>query len=197
MLYSFNVKELEISSEQNGLLDRYQKLVEAYASVLDLASPKLLTEFQIGLERSYPFAQEIDDGDQVLDIGSGSGLPGIPVAILCPDAHITLCEIRLKRAAFLERAVSSLGLKNVTVYNGDVQKIRGEFNVVAALWVGSLERLYGLSKHVLGQQWKLISRKGDGMETELEALKVVAKITMFHVKQLDDGAKLIVVQGES
>jgi 16S rRNA (guanine527-N7)-methyltransferase len=191
------MQEPEISGEQRRLLERYQQLVESYANVLDLASPKLLTEFQTGLERSYPFAGEIQSGDRVLDIGSGSGLPGIPVAILCPEAHITLCEIRLKRAAFLERAVSSLGLKNVTVYNGDVQKIRGEFNVVAALWVGSLERLYHLSKNVLTPQWKLISRKGDEVETELEALGTVAKVVMFHVKQLDDGAKLVVVGGET
>jgi 16S rRNA (guanine527-N7)-methyltransferase len=189
--------ELEISSEQGLLLEQYQQLVGSYAKVLDLASPKLLSEFQTGLERSYPFAREIQVGDRVLDVGSGSGLPGIPMAILCPSAHVTLCEIRLKRAAFLERAVSSLGLKNVTVYNGDVQKMKGEFNVVAALWVGSLERLYDLSKNVLSPQWKLISRKGDEVEAELEALKTVAKVVMFHVKQLDDGAKLVVVGGET
>jgi 16S rRNA (guanine527-N7)-methyltransferase len=191
------VKESKISSEQKVLLGRYQQLVESYASVLDLASPKLLAEFQTGIARSYPFAEEIHSGDCVLDIGSGAGLPGIPMAILCPNAQITLCEIRSKRAAFLERAVSSLGLKNVTVYNGDVQKIRGEFNVVAALWSGSFERLYSLSKNVVTEQWKLISRKGDEFETELEALKTVAKVVMFHVKQLDDGAKLVVVQGET
>jgi 16S rRNA (guanine527-N7)-methyltransferase len=191
------VKEFEISSEQKVLLERYQQLVESYASVLDLASPKLLSEFKTGLERSYPFAHEIKSGDRVLDVGSGSGLPGIPMAILCPEARFTLCEIRSKRAAFLERAISSLGLKNVTVYNGDVQKISGEFNVVVALWVGSLERLYKLSEGTLAEQWKLISRKGDEVETELEALRKVAKVVMFHVKHLDDGANLVVVQGET
>jgi 16S rRNA (guanine527-N7)-methyltransferase len=181
--------------QQYQQLEQYQQLVLEYAKVLDLNSPRLLADFQIGLERSQPFAAEVIGVQSVLDVGSGSGLPGIPMAILCPQAHVTLCEIRIKRVAFLERVVSRLGLKNVTVHNGDVQRIQGQFDAVTALWFGSLEKLYSLTRHAFAPQWRLITRKGDGAEAELEAMRRFEEIQMFHVKQLPDGAQMVVLEG--
>ena len=183
------------SAAQSQQLELYQQLVLEYAKVLDLNSPRLLADFRVGLERSQPFAAEVIGAVRVLDVGSGAGLPGIPMAILCPHAHITLCEIRVKRVAFLERAVSRLGLTNVTVHNGDVQKIGGQFDVITALWFGSLEKLYGLTHHTFAPQWRLITRKGDQAETELEALRHHKRIEMFHVKQLPDGAQMVILEG--
>ena len=183
------------SPEQSQQLEQYQQLVLEYAKVLDLNSPRLLADFQVGLERSQPFAAEVIGARSVLDVGSGSGLPGIPMAILCPQAHITLCEIRLKRVAFLERAVSRLGLNNVTVHNGDVQRISGQFDVVTALWFGSLEKLYGLTRHAFAPSWRLITRKGDGADAELDAMRRFEEIKMFHVKQLPDGAQMVMLEG--
>ena len=183
------------SPEQSQQLEQYQRLVLEYAKVLDLNSPRLLADFQVGLERSQPFAAEVINSESVLDVGSGSGLPGIPMAILCPQSHITLCEIRLKRVAFLERAVSHLGLKNVTVHNGDVQRISGQFDLVTALWFGSLEKLFGLTRHAFAPQWRLMTRKGDGAEAEIEALRRFEEIKVFHVKQLPDGAQMVMLEG--
>ena len=183
------------SPEQVKQLEQYQQLVLEYAKVLDLNSPRLLADFRVGLERSQPFADEVVGAQSVLDVGSGSGLPGIPMAILCPQAHITLCEIRVKRVAFLERAVSRLGLTNVKVHNGDVQKISGQFDVVTALWFGSLEKLYGLTRHTFAPQWRLITRKGNDADAELEAMHRFEEIKMFHVKQLPDGAQMVILEG--
>ena len=188
--------EFARSPEQARQLEQYQQLILEYAKVLDLNSPRLLADFEVGLKRSQPFAAEVIGVQSVLDVGSGSGLPGIPMAILCPQSHITLCEIRLKRVAFLERAVSRLGLKNVTVHNGDVQRMAGQFDVVTALWFGSLEKLYGLTRHVFAPQWRLITRKGDGADAELEAMRRFEEIKMFHVKQLPDGAQMVMLEGE-
>ena len=183
------------SPKQSQQLEQYQQLVLEYAKVLDLNSPRLLADFQIGLQRSQPFAAEVIGAQSVLDVGSGSGLPGIPIAILCPQAHITLCEIRLKRVAFLERAVSRLGLNNVTVHNGDVQRISGQFDVVTALWFGSLEKLYSMTRHAFAPSWRLITRKGDGADDELDAMRRFEEIKMFHVKQLPDSAQMVMLEG--
>jgi 16S rRNA (guanine(527)-N(7))-methyltransferase RsmG len=59
----------------------------------------------------------------VLDVGSGGGFPGIPIAIVRPDLGMTLAEPRQKKAAFLERVVLSLGLGHVTVFPGTVEDL--------------------------------------------------------------------------
>ena len=62
----------------------------------------------------------------VVDVGSGAGFPGIPLAIAAPDAKLVLVETRKKRVAFLEQAVRKLELKNVVVRHEDAHKVRGE-----------------------------------------------------------------------
>ncbi|NJK44314.1 MAG: 16S rRNA (guanine(527)-N(7))-methyltransferase RsmG [Pleurocapsa sp. SU_196_0] len=181
-------------NEVDSLLE-YKRLVQEYAKVLDLASPRMLEQFNVGIERSKSFAEHLEPEDRVLDVGSGAGLPGIPLAILRPNIQLTLCEIRVKRAAFLERVVSRIGLRHVTVYNGDVQKIDGLFNTVTALWIGDLAKLFRLTRHILEPEWKFVVRKGDELETELEALKRVANVTWVHVKHLEDGARMATIKG--
>jgi 16S rRNA (guanine527-N7)-methyltransferase len=176
-------------------LEAYERIVRDYAKVLDLSSPKLIEHFQVGIRKSLPFAEVLESGSKVLDIGSGAGLPAIPIAILRPDLEITLCEIRTKRAAFLDRAISRLDLRHVTVYNGDVQKISGRFDAVTALWVGSLEKLFSLCQHALEPKWRIVTRKGAELSSELERLRAVTTIEMFHVKHLEDGANLVTIEG--
>jgi 16S rRNA (guanine527-N7)-methyltransferase len=104
-------------------LQAYTNLVQQYAKTLDLTSPSMLAEFEIAVSRSSVYDQVIPEGSRVLDIGSGVGLPGIPLAIRRPDLKVCLCEIRQRRAAFLERAVSSLKLTNATVSNHPVSSL--------------------------------------------------------------------------
>lgn len=64
-----------------------------------------------------PVLAEVAEGDRVMDVGSGGGLPGIPLAIALPHLHFTLLEATGKKAAFLRNVVTELGLTNVTVLN--------------------------------------------------------------------------------
>jgi 16S rRNA (guanine(527)-N(7))-methyltransferase RsmG len=56
----------------------------------------------------------------LLDIGTGPGLPGIPLKIVCPDAHIILCEGRHRRVRFLHEAVAALGLEGIEIHAGKI-----------------------------------------------------------------------------
>ncbi len=74
----------------------------------------------------HELAQEREAGGkqvQIADIGSGGGLPGIPLALALPHIHFTLVERMSKRCAFLENSVAILNLKNVTVINSQVEQI--------------------------------------------------------------------------
>ena len=66
--------------------------------------------------------QAIPEGATVIDVGSGAGLPGIPLAIARPDLHITLIEPLLKRYNYLNEVVEELGLDNVTVLRGRAEE---------------------------------------------------------------------------
>lgn len=177
-------------------LEAYTNLVRQYAKTLDLTSPSMLAGFETAISRSSIYDQAIPDGSRVLDIGSGVGLPGIPLAIRRPDLEIGLCEIRQRRAAFLERAVSSLKLNKVRVYNDDVQKLRTlEFDVVIAQAVGSLEHLWKLSQRILAPNWTLVSRKGAIWQDELAELEARTTVTGFKTLPVGDGFQLVVVHG--
>ena len=64
----------------------------------------------------------IDEGARVVDVGSGAGLPGIPLAIARPDLTVQLVEPLLRRATFLKEVVDDLGLTNVEVYRGRAEE---------------------------------------------------------------------------
>lgn len=95
------------------LLRAYAGLVRAWAPRLDLVSPRDLARFEERhIEdslRLVPLLDELPDGAGV-DIGSGAGLPGVPLAIARPERSWTLVEPRKRRAAFLEEVVRELGL---------------------------------------------------------------------------------------
>jgi 16S rRNA (guanine527-N7)-methyltransferase len=184
------------NQETEAKLEAYTNLVRQYAKTLDLTSPNMLTEFETAILRSSVYDQAIPEGSKVLDIGSGVGLPGIPLAIRRPDLNVCLCEIRQRRAAFLERVVSSLKLTNATVQNKDVRELQNlEFDVVIAQAVGSLEHLFSLSQHVLAQNWTLVSRKGAIWQDELGAFETRTTVSGFKTVPVGDGFQLVIVKG--
>jgi 16S rRNA (guanine527-N7)-methyltransferase len=180
-------------------LERYIAVVRQYADVLDLSSPKHLLEFEQAVQACQPFADVIPPNATVLDIGSGAGLPAIPIAIVRPDVRITLCEIRSKRAAFLERCISLLGLPNANVHQGDVRGLDGQFDAVTALWLGSLKQIFALSRPRLAQNWRIISRKGPELEREWQDLQAnlepEAQAIQLETRPLEAGGTLVIMKG--
>jgi 16S rRNA (guanine527-N7)-methyltransferase len=191
-----------LNAEVETKLEAYTNLVRQYAKTLDLTSPSMLAEFKTAVSRSSIYDQAIPEGSRVLDIGSGVGLPGIPLAIRRPDLKVCLCEIRQRRAAFLERAVSGLKLTNATVQDKDVRKLHSlespslEFDVVIAQAVGSLEHLFSLSQHVLAPNWTLVSRKGAVWQDELAELEARTTVSGFDTIPVGDGFQLVIVHGK-
>jgi 16S rRNA (guanine527-N7)-methyltransferase len=91
-------------------------------------------------------------GERIADVGSGAGLPGIPLAIVESDKHFTLIESRAKRARFLLHVQGALNLANVTVEHRRVEDLRdvAPFATVLARAVAALPELVRLTEHLLG-----------------------------------------------
>jgi 16S rRNA (guanine527-N7)-methyltransferase len=123
-------------------------------------------------------------GKRIADVGSGAGLPGIPLAIVEPERQFTLIESRTKRIRFLRHAQGALALANVSVEHGRVEDLRGvaPFDTVLARAVAALPELVGLTAHLLGpDSVLLVPTKAD---TAAAARGVDAQ---FEVRRLDAG----------
>jgi 16S rRNA (guanine527-N7)-methyltransferase len=90
-------------------------------------------------------AELVPAGSKVADIGSGAGLPGIPMAIAKPDAHFTLIEPMERRSAWLQQVVTDLDLKNVAVLRARAEEVtRTDFDIATARAVAALDKLLKL-----------------------------------------------------
>ena len=97
-------------------------------------------------------------GTRIADVGSGAGLPGVPLAIVEADRSFTLIESRSKRASFLNHVQGALALTNVSVEHGRVEDLRGTapFDTVLARAVAPLPKLIELTAHLLGEDSVLL-----------------------------------------
>jgi 16S rRNA (guanine527-N7)-methyltransferase len=94
----------------------------------------------------------IANGERVIDIGSGAGFPGLPLAIVRADLSVTLLEPRGKRAAFLRHVVRTLGLKNTTVLEARIEEVGGQtFAVATTRAVGSFSEWIGQARFLDAQ----------------------------------------------
>lgn len=115
----------------------------------------------------------VPEGASVADIGSGAGLPGIPVAIARPDLSVTLIEPLLRRTTFLNEVVEGLGLENVTVVRGraeekPVQQEVGTVDYVTSRAVAPLGKLAKWSAPFARSGSFLVALKGSTAAEEIE-----------------------------
>lgn len=112
-------------------------------------------------------------GDRVADVGSGGGLPGIPLAITEPEREFTLIESRGKRAGFLRHVQAVLGLKNVVVEHARVEDLLTipPFDTVLARAVAALPDLLKLTGHLFGAGTILLALTGESFAGDVATLE--------------------------
>jgi 16S rRNA (guanine527-N7)-methyltransferase len=117
-------------------------------------------------------SEAVPEGVTVCDVGSGAGLPGIPLALVRDDLNITLLEPLLRRTNFLTEVVELLGLNHVTVVRGRAEEVLGKLppvHVVTARAVAPLDRLAAWGIPLLRPYGEMLALKGDTAEEELKA----------------------------
>lgn len=101
------------------------------------------------------------DAPSLLDVGTGGGLPGIPVAIARPDTAVTLLDSNSKKTRFLQQVKAELGLKNVTVVHGRVEQVSlPKFAIITARAFASIDDIIKLAGQHCEQNGRLVLMKG-------------------------------------
>jgi 16S rRNA (guanine527-N7)-methyltransferase len=108
----------------------------------------------------------ISDEADVVDLGSGAGLPGLPIAVVRPDLAVTLTEPRQTRAAFLELAVERLRLGNVTVFPLTAEELAPGVDVCLARGFGNATRTWEVARILLHAQGTLLYWAGRSFSQE-------------------------------
>ena len=112
----------------------------------------------------------VPSGSKVADIGSGAGLPGLPMAIAKPDAHFTLIEPMERRSNWLQTVIDDLGLKNIDVIRARAEEVeRTDFDIATARAVAALDKLLRLLTPLIrGSEGKtVLAMKGSRAPEEI------------------------------
>lgn len=159
-------------------LDRaaaYVRLLATDGTVRGLIGPREVPRlWDRHLLNSAALALLIPTGARVVDVGSGAGLPGIPLALARPDLTVALLEPLARRVTFLDECVDVLGLENVTVVRGRAEegparRSLGGADVVTARAVAPLDKLAGWCLPLLRPGGRLLALKGSSAAEELRS----------------------------
>ena len=139
------------------------------------------------------------DSVRVLDVGSGGGLPGIPLAIARPELQVTLIDSIAKKTAFLLQAKAELGLGNLNVVTGRVEDYRPDtgFDVITSRAFSDLKEFVTLTRHLLKPGGRWLAMKGLMPHEEIASLPDWVKVSannVLDVPGLDASRHLIVLE---
>jgi len=198
---SFDLVELEpasavaIFADRVELARRYVRALATDGVVRGLIGPREPARvWSRHVLNSAAVAQLIGEGATVVDIGSGAGLPGIPLAIVRTDLSVTLVEPLERRVRFLQEIVEALQLTNCRVIRGraeDVLADAGGADVVTSRAVAPLHRLVGWSAPLIRNDGWLLAMKGTSAREELDrdrAAVIAAGLTAAEVVELVDAS---------
>ena len=175
------IKELEslisqsniaINDQQIAQLIQYVELLVKWNKAYNLTSVRDPNEMLVKHIMDSLSVGEVLNGNNFIDVGTGPGLPGIPLAIMFPERNFVLLDSLGKRITFLRQVVFQLKLANVTPLLSRVEKYQPEipFDGVLSRAFASLEDMATWCKHLIDQQGRFYALKGQYPEDELNQL---------------------------
>ena len=193
---SLGVKALELNvpeAQQRQLLS-YMALIQKWNKVYNLTALKtpqeILTHHLLDslssisplLRHLAQSARGVGQEVELLDVGSGGGLPGVVIAICCPHIRVTCVDTVSKKAAFVQQVAASLKLSNLCGLHARVESLKGPFDVICSRAFASLPDFVSWSVGALSERGVWMAMKGKLPEAEMAALPSFVEV--FHVEQL-------------
>ena len=137
-------------------------------------------------------------GERILDIGTGAGLPGIPLAIACPERDFVLLDSSSKKLRFVQQTLGILNLDNVTLEDARVEEYQPDtlFDTVICRAFSDLPDFYRYAARLCNEGGKMLAMKGVYPMTEVECLKdksVIDEVVALKVPGLDAARHLVIM----
>lgn len=134
---------------------------------------------------------------RIIDVGSGGGFPGLPIAVAVPNREVVLLDSNSKKTAFLRQAVAELRLTNVAVQTQRVESFRPErpFDVVVSRAFAELRSFVELAGHLCSSRGRLVAMKGAYPHNEIASLRsgCLEKVVPLEVPMLDEQRHAVIL----
>jgi len=182
---------LNLSPEQQQQLLDYLALLGKWNRVYNLTAVRdgedMLTHHLLdSLAVVAPLRRAVSDiqttPPRVLDVGSGGGLPGVVIAIACPEVAVTCVDTVAKKAAFIQQAAAELGLPHLRATHARVENLRESYDVVTSRAFASLKDFVTWSRSALAPNGVWMAMKGRQPDAEIAELP--ADVSVFHVEPI-------------
>lgn len=193
---------ISLTDHQKQLLVAYVDMLNKWNKAYNLTSVRDPNEMLIRhILDSVVVAPHLA-GTRFIDVGTGPGLPGIPLSIVLPQAHFTLLDSLGKRVRFLRQVQHELKLENITPVQSRVEEYPAEppFDGVISRAFASLTDMVSWCHHLPGEQGRFYALKGqlpDDEMTELPGEFAVESVVKLRVPQLDGERHLVVIKPNS
>jgi 16S rRNA (guanine527-N7)-methyltransferase len=186
---------LDLSATQIVQLLDYLALIQKWTQVYNLTAVRdpaeMLTHHLLDslaviqpLRRQLAGRQPVDGlGFRLLDVGSGAGLPGVVIAICCPDIAVSCVDTVAKKATFIQQAALTLKLPKLKGLHARVENLDDHYDVVSSRAFASLVDFTNWSREALAPDGIWMAMKGKHPTDELAQLP--AGVEVFHVEQLE------------
>ena len=191
--------DLNITTEQASQLIQLVDLLVKWNKAYNLTSVRDPSQMLVKHIMDSIVVSPHLEGNSFIDVGTGPGLPGLPLAILNPNKHFVLLDSLGKRLRFIRQAILSLGLKNVEIVQSRVEEYKPEigFDCVLSRAFASLEDMLSWCHHLPNENGHFLALKGQYPESEILNLdskfKFLESVTL-QVPQLDGERCLVKVK---
>jgi len=182
---------LALSDAQISQLLDYLALIEKWTKVYNLTAVRdpaemlthhLLDSLAVVAPLQRQLAVQGKRPARLLDVGSGAGLPGVVIAICCPDITVHCVDAVAKKVAFVQQVAAALKLANLRGVHARVENLTDKYDVISSRAFASLLDFTRWSAKALAQQGVWVAMKGKHPADELAALP--GHVEVFHVEQL-------------
>lgn len=195
---------LGLNTEQHDQLFKYGQLIQKWNQVYNLTAIRnnreLITHHLLDSLAVLPeisFALQSTPQPRILDVGAGAGLPGLVLAIAQPNWQITLIDTVQKKAAFMQQAIASLGMKNAQAVHGRVEAYQPDapFNLICSRAFSSIDNFIALSQHLLADNGQFAALKGRvEVDNEVPAGWRIEALHPIQVPFLDEARHLFLIK---